>query len=94
MDGGRHPECFGIEREFISPLNINRLLRKCRVPYDVDIISIDVNGQDFWIWMACDFQLSLYIIELNLNFERPENQLLSHSIGSRRASLGDNLTTR
>jgi len=68
MDGGTHPPQYDIKREFISALNINSLLRKYSVPENVDVISIDVDSQDFWIWMACYFRPTLYILEYNANF--------------------------
>jgi hypothetical protein len=68
MDGGVHPVECRIEKEFITALNINTLLRKYNTPEDVDIVSIDVDGQDFWIWMALDFRPTLLIIEMNPNF--------------------------
>lgn len=68
MDGGSHPEQYGIQCEHITALNINALLRKYAVPEAVDIISIDVDSQDFWIWMACYYRPTLYILEYNANF--------------------------
>jgi hypothetical protein len=68
MDGGTHPKEYGIRREHVTPLNINSLLRKYDVPDNLDVLSIDVDGQDLWIWMACDFRPSLVIIEYNANF--------------------------
>ena len=68
MDGGVHPAEYEVHQEFITALNINSLLRKYQVPEDVDIISIDVDGQDFWIWLALDYRPSLIIIEQNPNF--------------------------
>lgn len=68
MDGAHHPEQHGIRSEHVTALNINGLLRKYGVPEDVDIISIDVDSQDFWIWMACYYRPTLYIVEYNPNF--------------------------
>ncbi len=68
MDGGQHPAEFDIKCEFVKPTNINSLLRKYSTPLDVDIISIDVDGQDFWILMAIDYQPTLFIVEYNPNF--------------------------
>ena len=68
MDAGLHPEEYGIRCEFVTALNINGLLRKYSVPKSVDIVSIDVDGQDFWIWLALDYRPSLIIIEMNPNF--------------------------
>jgi len=68
MDGGNHPEQYDIRREFITPLNINGLLRKYGTPESVDLVSIDVDGQDFWIWMALDYRPTVIVCEYNPNF--------------------------
>lgn len=65
MDVGVHPAHYGIRTEFITPDNINALLTKYDVPRDVDIISIDVDGQDWWIWQALTYRPSLIVIEYN-----------------------------
>lgn len=68
MDGGQHPEHYDIKREYITALNINGLLRKYDTPENVDIVSIDIDGQDLWVWMALDFRPTLIISEYNPNF--------------------------
>lgn len=65
MDGGLHPASFGVQREFITPLNVDRLFAKYRVPYNVDLVSIDVDGQDLWIWLALSARPSVLIVEYN-----------------------------
>jgi hypothetical protein len=75
MDGNKHPEIFDVKEEFITPLNINSLLRKYDVPFNCDLISIDVDGQDFWIWMAIDYAPTLFIIEYNPSREGPEDSV-------------------
>lgn len=68
MDGGTHPEVYDVKKEFIKPTEINGLFRKYGVPRDVDVVSIDVDGQDFWIMMALDYRPTLFIVEYNPNF--------------------------
>jgi hypothetical protein len=68
MDGGVHPAEYGISQEIITSMNFNSLLRKYNVPTDVDVISIDVDSQDFYIWMSCYYRPSMFILEVNPNF--------------------------
>lgn len=68
MDGGVHPDQYQVTREFIKPTEINSIFRKHGVPEDVDLISIDVDGQDFWILMALDYRPTLFIVEYNPNY--------------------------
>jgi hypothetical protein len=65
MDSGKHPEFTEIKTEFITSDNINSLLDKHHVPDDVDVISIDVDGQDWWIWERITHQPILFILEYN-----------------------------
>lgn len=75
MDGNVHPPEFDIKQEFVEPMNINRLLRKYDVPKNCDLISIDIDGQDFWIWMAIDLSPTLFIVEYNPNLEGVDTSL-------------------
>ena len=38
----------------VSPENIEQLLDEAEVPAEPDVLSIDVDGQDYWIWEAID----------------------------------------
>ncbi len=62
---GRSWDGFGVRAEFITPLNINRLYAKHAVAPDLDFMSIDVDGQDFWIWMALYHRPKVMVIEYN-----------------------------
>lgn len=37
---------------FVSPQNIESLLSAADVPADLDVLSIDIDGQEYWIWDA------------------------------------------
>lgn len=68
MDGNEHPPRYGVAREFITAANINALLHKYQVPPDFSIISIDVDGQDLWIWEALQYDPEVVVVEYNANF--------------------------
>jgi len=69
MDGGDHPIRFNVKKEYITPFNVNSLFEKYDIPRDVDVVSIDVDGHDIWIWLALIYQPQLLIIEYNSNFK-------------------------
>jgi hypothetical protein len=53
-------------RERVSAENIVRALRDESVPSDLDVLSIDIDGNDYWVWEALDgFAPRLVIIEYN-----------------------------
>ncbi len=68
MDGFNHPARFDVKREFVTATNINSLFRKYNVRDNVDVISIDIDGQDLWVWFALQYRPSLYINEYNPSF--------------------------
>jgi hypothetical protein len=65
MDAGVHPPHFGVRQETVTPENINSLFRKYQVPKDFSVLSIDVDGQDIWIWKAIKARPEVLIIEYN-----------------------------
>jgi hypothetical protein len=68
MDGRKHPERFDVKQHFITASNINQIFQQYNVPVDVDLISIDVDGQDYWIWKFLDYKARVFIVEYNPNF--------------------------
>jgi hypothetical protein len=68
MDGGTHPEHFDVRKHFITASNINDLFTHYSVPSNVDLVSIDVDGQDYWIWKALKWRPRVVILEYNPNF--------------------------
>lgn len=55
----------------ITAENINALFEKHKVPKSFDLLSIDIDGNDFWVWKALDenrFQPRVVMIEFNCNF--------------------------
>jgi hypothetical protein len=56
-----------IRSEFITAENINPLFEKYSVPDVFDVLSIDIDGNDLWVWKALDsrYRPRLVIIEYN-----------------------------
>lgn len=68
MDGNSDNEL--IKKEWIFKDNINDLFKKYDVPESFDLLSIDLDGNDYWIWKAIDskYMPRVVIIEFNSNF--------------------------
>jgi len=69
MDGGhdsRNPRAT-IRREFIVAENINALFAKYGVPREFDLLSIDIDGNDFWVWREIAARPRVVVIEYNSN---------------------------
>jgi len=54
---------------FVTQDNINELLRENRVTGEIGLLSIDIDGNDFWIWRAIDvINPVIVVIEYNHRF--------------------------
>lgn len=56
-----------IKKEWITAKNINELFAKYSVPTDLDILNIDVDSNDYWIWKEIDskYQPKIVVCEYN-----------------------------
>mmetsp|Transcript_38511 Transcript_38511/g.67954 ORF Transcript_38511/g.67954 Transcript_38511/m.67954 type:complete len:439 (+) Transcript_38511:26-1342(+) len=52
LDGGFQNSSIGLHQAFISAANIVALLQKYQVPKNIDLLSIDIDGQDWHVWHA------------------------------------------
>lgn len=68
FDGRALPE-LGVDGEFFTPTNINAIFRKYDIPNEFDLFSLDVDGQDLWLWMALDFKPRVVLVEVNSHFD-------------------------
>ena len=56
-------------RAFISRDNINELLKENGITGEIGVLSIDIDGNDYWIWEAIDVvQPIIVIVEYNHRF--------------------------
>jgi hypothetical protein len=61
-----------INHEFINAENINYLFEKNNVPSEFDLLSIDIDGNDYWVWKALDekkFSPRVVVVEYNCNHQ-------------------------
>jgi hypothetical protein len=67
MDYAHEDTSIGLYREFITAENINDLLLKHHVPESFDVLSIDIDGNDHWVWkaMSATFRARVVVIEYN-----------------------------
>lgn len=56
-----------LHREFITAENVNDLFAKYGVPESFDLLSIDIDGNDYWVWKALSarYQPRVVVIEYN-----------------------------
>jgi hypothetical protein len=55
-----------VRRELITAENIQALLQRYQVPREFDLLSIDIDGNDYWVWRAMtDYRPRVAVIEYN-----------------------------
>ena len=59
-----------VGNETVSPQNVAGIFEHYGVPDNFGLLSIDVDGQDYWIWQALPkrFQPAIVVIECNSSF--------------------------
>ncbi|MCB9868248.1 MAG: methyltransferase domain-containing protein [Planctomycetes bacterium] len=69
MDGMAEPAAQDavIHREWIDADNIDALLCRHGVPREFDLLSIDLDGNDYWVWQAIRHRPRVVVIEYNAN---------------------------
>jgi hypothetical protein len=58
----------------VTPENIEKLFRAKRVPQELDLLSIDIDGNDYWVWAGLkNYRPRAVVIEYNSLF-RPDTK--------------------
>lgn len=71
LDGGNENPAIPLHQEFITPSNIASLLLKYQVSKDLDVLSVDVDYDDFWVIreiLLAGYKPRVLISEYNVNF--------------------------
>ena len=69
MEGSDRADGELVKREFVDAENVNELFARYGVPRDFDLLSIDIDGNEYWVWKAIeDFAPRVVVIEYNIFF--------------------------
>jgi hypothetical protein len=80
MDIAPPPSQLEIHRESVTAENINLLFSKYGVPPEYDFLSVDVDGNDYWVWRALDErQFSARVVCIEYNCHIPPDRSVSLS---------------
>lgn len=80
VDGGALPIEAGVERAFITAFTINSIWDRYDLPSDLDVLSIDVDGQEFWIWLALAKRPKIVVIEYNGSIPAHESRTIGFDL--------------
>jgi hypothetical protein len=81
MDGGYSNHKIHLYKEFITAENINSLFKKYHIPDEFDLLSIDVDFNDFYIWkaIASQYKPRVVVIEYNATHLPHEDKVVIYS---------------
>ena len=80
MDGSNEGPAINLHKEFITAENIEQLFERHGVPKEFDLLSIDIDGNDYWIWKAITkFSPRVVIMEYNAGFPWEESKTIPYS---------------
>ena len=69
-----------LHKEFITAENITALFDKYNVPHDFDLLSLDIDYNDFYVWKALDekFKPAVVLIEYNASHFPNEDKVVKY----------------
>lgn len=71
---------YNLYKEFITAETINEIFDKYQVPLDLDLLSIDIDYNDFYIWKALDpkYRPAIVLIEYNATHLPHEDKVVKY----------------
>lgn len=64
----------------ITPDNVESLFAKVRAPKEFALLSIDIDGNDYWVWRAIEaYRPQVLVIEYNPYYEPPKRWVMKYN---------------
>lgn len=85
MDSAYENPELNLQRECITAENINKLFQKYNVPFEFDLLSIDIDYNDFYVWKALSekYRPRVVVIEYNATHLPHEDKVVKYdTLGS------------
>ncbi len=65
---------------FVSPDNIEALLSQLEAPPDLDLLCIDIDGNDYWVWQAItNWRPRVIVTECNGAYPPPQKWVMAYN---------------
>lgn len=78
------PRTAQVRQAFVTAENVNALLRRHAVPPVIDLLAIDIDGNDYWIWQAMAVTTPrVVVVEYNSSFGPDQRVALPYRAGHR-----------
>lgn len=69
-----------VKKETITAENINEIFAKHQVPKEFDLLCIDIDSNDYWVWKALDYSPRVVVIEYNAHIPPNESKVVSYDV--------------
>lgn len=81
LDGAFENKNINLYREWITKDNIVRIFQKHNVPYELDLLSIDIDSNDWYVWheLGKVYKPKVLIIEYNPFYGRYEDRVIKYN---------------
>lgn len=64
----------------VRPDTVEDLFASLEVPLDLDLLSIDIDGNDYWVWRAiARYRPQVVVIEYNPYYEPPQRWVMTYN---------------
>ena len=58
---------------------VNAIARELGVPAEADLVSIDIDFNDYWVWKALELRPRVVVVEYNAKFPPPMKHVVAHN---------------
>ncbi len=70
LEGSKKADGKLVQRAHVDAENVDALFLEHGVPHDFDLLSIDIDGNDYWVWKAIEsFSPRVVVMEYNIFFQ-------------------------
>lgn len=78
MDGGNENETINLRKEFIMKENVVELFRKYNVPQNINVLSVDIDFNDFYCLkeILANYKCDIVICEYNATHSASEDKII------------------
>lgn len=70
-----------LRKEFLRMDNINDIFTRHNVPHEFDVLTLDIDGNDYWVLLALDtsiFSPRIIVVEFSSFFSRGQSYVISY----------------
>jgi len=69
--------------EMVDRDNISELWNSLELPSDIDLLSIDIDGNDYWVWESVSARPRLVVIEYNASYGADKDWIMPYNANHR-----------